>query len=394
MSSKIARIQCHSPFQHYVNSHRNDRGYDNSIFINTTYNIECCGIGGGWGSILSGVGMGIGAWLARLINCNIYGGYPMGGYPMGGYPMGGGYPVGGGYGGRQKDSVGGEKKDTEHCKGKDAEYLHKLRTRLNKLDEDDNPAEAAKKLYNDIASVIAKQKDDDHNDIDEANYKDLKSDLEKKWKFTLKDGKAESAEPIKPSKESTDDGKKQVTAAQVNTGNTDKNKESASPLQVTTDNNGKTRVEIRFAIHDGKELLDNEIKGKLCGIALKADKKLNYYVVDCDTNDSKFKLRYKITKIDENTYNVKCISLNHHCEEFKNRNLYANKNGVNYTVVGDKLVSDGDDTVVSIRKKEGYDIPIKYVKGKVNEKEDYVKMDYSDIDNEKIEIIKKELTND
>lgn len=372
--SAVPRIHCHSAFKHYEMFHcNNSGGYGNSIF-NTTYNFNggsMCG-GGFWGGLFGGLGMGLGAGLMNFLG----GGLGMFGGGFGMMNMFGGFPMMGylGLGGKNenvnnhktKNKDNNEETEAKKCGGKDAEYLHTLRDRLNKIKDSSDPATAAKDLFNDINSVIAKQKDDEHNTIDENNYKDLLADLEKEWKFEKdKDGKATKAEkinqtPINPGNDDDKDDNKRI---------------DNGPIKVEEDENGKTKIAIRFAKHDGKNLIDSEIKGVLKGIKFDKDGNLKYYIIDCDTNDSKFKLRYKVTKINSKTYNVKCISTKHHCDKYQN--LYVNKNGVNFTVEGKELVQKGDQTVVSTQKKDGYE-KIEYVKGNTKDESDYENLDYTE----------------
>lgn len=387
--SAVPRIHCHSAFKHYEMFHcNNTSGYGNSIF-NTTYNFNggsMCG-GGFWGGLFGGLGMGLGAGLMNFLG----GGLGMFG---GGFGMtnmfGGGYPMMSslGLGGRNdkvsnkktKNKDNNEDAEAKKCGGKDAEYLHTLRDRLNKIKDSSDPATSAKDLFNDINAVIAKQKDDEHDTIDENNYKDLLADLEKEWKFEKdKDGKATKAELInqKPAKDDNENGNGNSAVNGGNNGennNGDGTVNGNGAVKIEKDENGKTKINIRFAKHNGTNLIDDEIKGVLKGLKSDENGNLKYYIIDCDTDDSKFKLRYKVTKIDDNTYNVKCISKKHHCDKYQK--LYAKKEGINFTVEGGQLVQNGFETVVSTSQKDGYD-DIVYVKGETNENEDYEATDFT-----------------
>ena len=409
----VPRIHCHSAFKHYEMFHcNNSSSYGNSVF-NTTYNFNggtMCG-GGFWGGLFGGLGMGLGAGLMNFLG----GGLGMfgGGMNMfgGGMGMFGGFPMMNlwGMGGSQRsDGIGGKdkakSKNTEKensnntstkCEDPDREKLADFNKREEKLEADlkakkDGSIDTLKALYKEvIAAQKASKEDDAHKTTDTKEYDTLIARLKKLAadnNLEEKDGSlVEKSAPVQDNNKvnaPADNGS--VTKPNGNNG--------ASPVSVTTDENGKKQVEIRFAKHVAADLIDDTIVGELKGAAFDDKGNLKYYIVDCNNDDNTFKLRYQITKIDENTYSVRCISVKHHCKEHKD--LFARKEAIKFTKQGNALVQTSNETVVSKSEKDGYK-RITYVEGTVDENADYENIEYTetkDIDDKKFELIIKDMS--
>ena len=373
--TNIPKLHCHSSFAHYDMFHCNrSSSYGNSVF-NTTYNFNggtICG-GGFWGGFLGGIGMGLGAGIMNFLT----GGMGMFGGGMGmfggGFPMmnmfGGNMYAGGiwNWGGTHKgDGAGGKNRTDEKsdCGGKDAEYLHTLRERLNKIKNASDPGKAAKDLYNDIVAVIAKQKDDAHNDIDDKNYKDLKADLEKEWKFELdKDGKATKADKVN-AQPAAQTHEQSATNTQQTPAITDNGSSSGVHPTVNTDNQaGAVKFTLHFAKHDRANMIDTTIKGDVIGLKTNSKNEIESYVIKCKAGEdgNTLGLIFLVTPNDPKnptSYNIKCISTTHKATNSKGQKytLYKKDDGVNYTYDQDKqmLVTDSNDTTVSTSNKTGY----------------------------------------
>ena len=380
--SGINRLHGRTALQHdlcYHVFHDDSSSYGNSIF-NTTYNFNggmMCG-GGFFGGMLGGFGMGLGAMFGNMLG-GLFGGFGgfsgfggfggmfggFGGFsPFGMFGGGGVSPFSSWFGGsRRADGAGGKDKETKtkdtdtqskhKCEGKDAEYLHTLRDRLNKIDSGADKKAAIKSLYNDVQAVIKQQKDDEHNTIDENNYKDLLKDL--KTKATAlgleeNDGKLVDKEAASVSDNADNNG--QVGASQ-------------GQAAVTVDNKTKAvKFTLNFAQHDRDNMIDKVISGDVIGIKTNANGKVENYVIKCTGEGNTLGLTYLVTpnKPDNPTsYNIKCISTKHKAinpKTGKPYTLYKKDNDIGYTLNNNSGILEytGDETTVTTSKegKTGY----------------------------------------
>ena len=393
----IPRIHCHSPLKHYLMHHYNysDSSYGNSVF-NTTYNFNggsMCG-GGFWGGLLGGLGMGLGAGLMNLLGGGMFGGGMGmfggsmfgGGMGMFGGGMFGGFsPITSWWGGSQAktstDGAGGKDKPTDtECKNKDEKILTDLGKELDNLSKKET---ITQEEINELIAKIKKCKDesdDIHKDADDDHYKLL---LEKAEKLTPKQKVTTPVNPVEPNPVDND-GDTPVNPVEPNPvdndGNTPVNPVEPNPVDNDGDagkdgtnpvENSKKAIQIalHFARHDKAGLIDDTIRGTLKGIKTDDQGNLQYYIIDCNTSDSKFKLRYQVTYDRENDkYNVKCINTKQNNPNYKK--LYRKVGGVDYTLKDGVLINETNDTVVSTTQKDGYEL-ITHTTEELDENTDY-----------------------
>ncbi len=369
----IPRIHCHSAFKHYEMFHScSDSSYGNSIF-NTTYNFNggtMCG-GGFWGGLLGGLGMGLGAGIMNFLG----GGSMFGGGLFGGGMFGGGMGMFGNFGmfgggfspfasiwnnnsTPRTDGAGGRKEnpsaDDSECKDIDDEKIDNLTTKYNELKNKSTITQEEIDALKQEIEDAKENSDDIHKDGNDASYKNL---LELVGKLEPK-----SAPPVVE-----DDGDKISIVPEPPKENNGVKKDVVPPSKVTPVEEPKQepepiRIALHFAKHDKAGIIDSTIKGIYKGI--KTDKgSLKYYVIDCndgsDNSENTFKLRYKVTYKDKDAsgrdiYNVRCISKKHNNTNY---HLYRKEDGVDYVYDEETgtLVNETDDTVVSTRKRDGYD---------------------------------------
>ena len=254
------------------------------------------------------------------------------------------------------DGAGGRKEnpsaDDSECKDIDDEKIDNLTTKYNELKNKSTITQEEIDALKQEIKDAKENSDDIHKNGNDASYKNL---LELVGKLEPK-----SAPPVVE-----DDGdKSNIVPEPPNEDDGDK-EDVVPPSQVTSVEEPKPepiKIALHFAKHDKAGIIDSTIKGIYKGI--KTDKgSLKYYVIDCndgsDDSENTFKLRYKVTYKGKDAsgrdiYNVRCISKKHNNTNY---HLYRKEDGVDYVYDEETgtLVNETDDTVVSTRKRDGYD---------------------------------------